>query len=110
MSLAVFLNRACATLVFSTYESIAQALSWSGFFLFMSCLCGVVALFMAALLPETKGRSLEDMLAYFAELTGDRSILQVELAHQGEGLMNQDEAVYEEDAGTGNVVATGMMA
>jgi hypothetical protein len=29
-------------------------------------------------LPETKGRSLESMSLYFAEITGDRSILNLE--------------------------------
>lgn len=29
-------------------------------------------------LPETKGRALEDMSQYFAEITGDRSILEAE--------------------------------
>ena len=30
------------------------------------------------MLPETKGRSLEDMSLYFAEITGDRSVLEAE--------------------------------
>jgi hypothetical protein len=29
-------------------------------------------------LPETKGRALEDMSQYFAEITGDRSVLEAE--------------------------------
>lgn len=33
---------------------------------------------MYAYLPETKGRALEDMSQYFAEITGDRSILEAE--------------------------------
>lgn len=33
---------------------------------------------MYVYLPETKGRPLEDMSQYFAEITGDRSILEAE--------------------------------
>ena len=29
-------------------------------------------------LPETKGRSLEDMSLYFAQVTGDRTVLEAE--------------------------------
>jgi hypothetical protein len=38
----------------------------------------VVFIFIYALLPETKGRSLEDMSLYFAEITGDDSLLEAE--------------------------------
>lgn len=37
--------------------------------------CLLVIVFIFVYLPETKGRSLEDMTAYFAEITGDHSIL-----------------------------------
>ena len=30
------------------------------------------------ILPETKGRALEDMSQYFAEITGDRSMIEAE--------------------------------
>ena len=40
--------------------------------------CVVVAVFVFFLLPETKGRSLEDMSVYFAEITGDNDILEAE--------------------------------
>lgn len=33
---------------------------------------------MYVYLPETKGRPLEDMSQFFAEITGDRSILEAE--------------------------------
>ena len=33
---------------------------------------------MYVYLPETKGRSLEDMSQYFGEITGDRSIFEAE--------------------------------
>mmetsp|Transcript_43142 Transcript_43142/g.52327 ORF Transcript_43142/g.52327 Transcript_43142/m.52327 type:complete len:605 (+) Transcript_43142:399-2213(+) len=78
MSVATFLNRVTATLMASTFLSTAHAMSWAGFFLLMSFVCLLVLMFVWAYLPETKGRSLEDMSLYFAELTGDRSILALE--------------------------------
>lgn len=38
----------------------------------------VVLIFIFWLLPETKGRSLEDMSLYFAEITEDDSLLEAE--------------------------------
>lgn len=38
----------------------------------------VVFVFIFFLLPETKGRSLEDMSLYFAEVTNDNSVLEAE--------------------------------
>jgi len=38
----------------------------------------LVGIFIFFLLPETKGLSLEDMSVYFAELTGDTSLLEAE--------------------------------
>jgi len=78
MSVATFMNRVAGTLMTSTFLSTANAMSWSGFFLLLAVVCLVVMLFLYFLLPETKGRALEDMSTYFAEITGDRSILEVE--------------------------------
>ena len=38
----------------------------------------MVCVFVFFLMPETKGRSLEDMSLYFAEITGDTEILEAE--------------------------------
>jgi SP family galactose:H+ symporter-like MFS transporter len=78
MSVATFFNRICATLMSSTFLSTANAIGWSGFFLMLAGVCVVVFAFIYFLLPETKGRSLEDMSIYFAEITGDNSILEAE--------------------------------
>lgn len=43
------------------------------------------------MLPETKGRSLEDMTIYFAEITCDSSILEAEkriIQHRDGGTVN----------------------
>ena len=78
MSLATFFNRITATLMASTFLSTANAISYSGFFILLAVICAIVLIFLYYTLPETKGRSLEDMSLYFAEITGDRSILEAE--------------------------------
>ena len=78
MSMATLLNRAAATLMASTFLSTANAIGWGGFFLLLSAAAVVILGFLYVYLPETKGRSLEDMSIYFAELTGDDSLLEAE--------------------------------
>jgi len=78
MSVATFSNRATATLMSSTFLSTANALSYAGFFFLLAVICVVFFGFFYFILPETKGRSLEDMSLYFAEITGDRSVLEAE--------------------------------
>jgi MFS family permease len=78
MSVATFCNRVTATLMSSTFLSTASAMSWAGFFFLLAVVSFIVLIFLYLYLPETKGRSLEDMSVYFAEITGDRSILDAE--------------------------------
>lgn len=78
MSLATFSNRAIATIFASSFLSVANALSWSGFFIMMTVVCLIILSWLYIYLPETKGLSLEEMAHYFAEITGDQSILEVE--------------------------------
>ncbi len=44
----------------------------------MTVVCLVILSWIYVYLPETKGLSLEEMARYFAEITGDQSILEVE--------------------------------
>jgi len=78
MSLAAFASRVYATIMASTFLSVADVIGYSGFFLMLSITCFLVLAFFWMYLPETKGRSLEDMTHYFAEVTGDHSLLQKE--------------------------------
>lgn len=84
MSVATFCNRATATLMASTFLSTANAISFAGFFFLLAGICVVFFAFYYFVLPETKGRSLEDMSLYFAEITGDRSVLEAEKQVQQE--------------------------
>jgi len=83
MSVAATMNRVTATLMSASFLSTATAIGWGGFFLLLSVISLVVLAFLFAFLPETKGRSLEDMSLYFSELTGDQSILEAEARIRG---------------------------
>jgi sugar porter (SP) family MFS transporter len=80
MSVAAFWNRLGATIMASTFLSIANGVGWAGFFLLLSGASLLVLFFLYTYLPETKGRSLEDMSVYFAEITKDGFILEAEAA------------------------------
>ena len=89
MSLATFVNRVTATLMSSTFLTSVQLFTWGGYFLILAIVCMLIFLFFHYYLPETKARSLEDMSTYFAEITGDRSILDAE--RRLEGTIPQDQ-------------------
>jgi MFS family permease len=78
MSLAVFANRLTATVMASSFLTLSDALTLPGFLFMLTLICLGSAAFLFKLLPETKGRSLESMSHYFAEITGDRSFLETE--------------------------------
>jgi len=78
MSVATFFNRMTATLMSSTFLSLVNHIGWRGFFLMLGGICVTIGAFFFFLLPETKGRSLEEMTVYFAEITNDSSILDAE--------------------------------
>lgn len=78
MSLAAFGSRVYATVMASTFLTVANAVGYAGFFLILSVTCFLVLAFFWIYLPETNGRSLEDMTLYFAQVTGDESVLQAE--------------------------------
>lgn len=78
MSVATFANRVTATLMSSTFLSTANAMGWGGFFLVLCSVSLVVCAFVYFFLPETRGRSLEEMSLYFAEITNDTFVLEAE--------------------------------
>ena len=79
MSMATTGNRALATLVSATFLSLKNALGDVGFLLLFSALCCGNVVFIRYLVPETKGRSLEEMLAYFEDLAGESARKEIEL-------------------------------
>jgi hypothetical protein len=93
------MNRVTATIMASTFLSVANAMSWAAFFVMMSIVCLIVLGWMFVYLPETKGRPLEDMAQYFAEITGDRSIF------EAEELLHRDDDPSQASEGTTPAVA-----
>jgi MFS family permease len=67
VSLTTFANRMTATFMTSTMLSIANFLSWGGYFCFLASINVTIWFLAWWFLPETKGRKLEDMSAYFQE-------------------------------------------
>ncbi len=122
MSVATFMNRVTATLMSSTFLTTATAMTYAGFFLLLAGVCIIVLGFFYWFLPETRGRPLEDMSLYFAEITGDNSILEAEaklraeedvsvemsgsLGDQGGTLRSRTGARSEEGEGGNKVVGT----
>jgi MFS family permease len=78
MSWATFGNRITATLMSSTFLSTAALVGWSGFFFLLCIICLVILMFMYYYLPETKDKTLEEMTVYFAQWTGDTTLLEAE--------------------------------
>ena len=78
MSLTSFSNRLVGSIMSSTFLSTVAVVGWGGFFLMMAGACVVVIIYLFWLLPETNGRSIEDMTIFFANLTGDTKILDAE--------------------------------
>ena len=78
MSVATFMNRVTGTLMTSSFFTMAELLTYSGFFILLGFINIGIILFFYFFLPETKGRNLEDMSMYFAEITGDSSVLDAE--------------------------------
>jgi Sugar (and other) transporter len=78
MGVATFMNRLVATLMASSFLTVAHEMSWAAFFFMLSTICLACLVFLHLYLPETNGRSLEDMSVYFAEITGDTSVLEAD--------------------------------
>ena len=99
MSLATFGNRATATIFSSSFLTVANAMGWSPFFIMMAVVCLVILVWIYIYLPETKGRHLEEMTQYFAEITGDTSVMEAERAlhdRRGGGGIDDDETPQSE--------------
>ncbi|CAE8743212.1 unnamed protein product [Polarella glacialis] len=82
MTLVTIANRVTATILASSVLSLANLLSWGGFFLFLALLVFLITIFIYTTLPETKGRSLEELTEYFCQITEDKAEFLSEFANQ----------------------------
>eukprot|EP00543_Licmophora_paradoxa_P003532 CAMPEP_0202451982 /NCGR_PEP_ID=MMETSP1360-20130828/10273_1 /ASSEMBLY_ACC=CAM_ASM_000848 /TAXON_ID=515479 /ORGANISM="Licmophora paradoxa, Strain CCMP2313" /LENGTH=292 /DNA_ID=CAMNT_0049070667 /DNA_START=117 /DNA_END=995 /DNA_ORIENTATION=- len=78
MAMSTSFNRLVGSLSASTFLTIADAISWGGYMLVLALISVAFVAFVYLRVPETNGRSLEDMLVYFAEITNDQTILDLE--------------------------------
>lgn len=85
VSIGTFLNRGAATLMVTSALTVADTVTWPGFMAILAGVCIILIIFFYFYLPETKGRSLEDMSLYFAEITGDFALLDAERKLRVEG-------------------------
>jgi len=88
MSFGLFINRLASGIVASSFLSITEALTTTGAFLMFGIIATGSFVFVYKMVPETKGKSLEEMEAFFQDLvdgTPDHVEL-VELEDDGRGL------------------------
>ena len=71
MALATVANRVFSSLIASTFLSWAGAMTYAGYFYFFTALSVVLWATLYVYLPETSGKSLEEMAGYFASLFGE---------------------------------------
>ncbi|RAL37203.1 hypothetical protein DM860_004125 [Cuscuta australis] len=71
-ALAVSVNRLVSGVVSATFLTISKKISFGGIFLVLSGIMVLATLFFYFLLPETKGKSLEEMGALFGDKKDDK--------------------------------------
>lgn len=68
MGMATTSNRIATTVLVCTAITVKNAFGWKGFFATYAVTCAASLAFLVAYLPETAGRSLEDMYDYFVTI------------------------------------------
>lgn len=73
MGMATLSNRLTDTILVSTASLVKRAVGWTGFFTWFAFTCLTAFFFLLLYLPETNGKSLEEMYDYVVELVGEGS-------------------------------------
>jgi sugar porter (SP) family MFS transporter len=81
-SVATVCNRITSTLMSSTFLTTVDLIGLGGFFLTLSFISVIVFLFQFYFLPETNGKSIDEMCLYFTDITNDSSLRDTELQFQ----------------------------
>ena len=71
MGMCVFLNRLISGIVSLTFLSISKAITPAGIFFLYGGIVVVAIVFIMCIMPETKGKSLEELSALFEEPTNE---------------------------------------
>jgi len=71
MSLATMSNRAMSAFMASMVLSLATKLTWSGYFFVLALVNLAIFAFEHRYLPETKGKTLEELASHFARISGE---------------------------------------
>lgn len=66
-ALCVLTNWSCAFIVTKTFQNLMDFISSAGTFWMFSALCALNVIFTAVFVPETKGKTLEEIQAHFKE-------------------------------------------
>ncbi|KAL5572660.1 hypothetical protein UlMin_022257 [Ulmus minor] len=74
-SLAISVNRLVSGLVAMTFLSISKEITFGGMFFALAGIMGVGTIFFYLFLPETKGKSLEEIEALFEDKNDDHKVL-----------------------------------
>ena len=70
MALTTVVNRSASTVVSSTVLSLSSLMSWGGYYIMLALFNVMAFVFVYYIVPETKGKTLEEMLTFFEMLTG----------------------------------------
>ena len=70
MALTTVVNRSASTVISSTVLSLSSLMSWGGYYIMLALFNVMAFVFVYYIVPETKGKTLEEMLTFFEMLTG----------------------------------------
>mmetsp|Transcript_23791 Transcript_23791/g.30955 ORF Transcript_23791/g.30955 Transcript_23791/m.30955 type:complete len:544 (+) Transcript_23791:58-1689(+) len=106
MGLCTTTNRIITTLLVSTSFVFRDRLGWSGLFVWLTFTSAIGAIFLITQLPETAGKSLEEMYAYFESLSFERRQARASLL----GVVVDDEKKRSSYYGSSSAVVTPLLA
>lgn len=72
MAISTVINRLAATVISSTVLSLSSGLTWGGYYTLLTLINIFAIVFVYYIVPETKGKTLEDMLAFFQSIGESR--------------------------------------
>ena len=68
MAISTVINRSAATVISSTVLSLSSGMTWGGYYTLLTLINMLSIAFVFYIVPETKGKTLEEMLAFFESI------------------------------------------